>query len=176
MKTLIAILAVTTLCVLANADSIPMLHMQRMQRISQKYCDSDSNDLMLSIRTEDDGSTYLYVVTKQRYKATPEWNGQGEPPLPLPKAIEIAKNFLRNRIQNNSRLQLSSVSLGQKAQVGEFKDKWHYTLGFEERSADSEDRDIRGWTVLLLMDGSEVTPVKWQDDEELRTNPSTTTK
>lgn len=131
-----------------------------MNRILQKYCEGDSD--LLTVRTEDNGDIFVYVIEKDRLAATPSWAGKGTPPLLQADAVRIGKEILSQRDDEAQGIALYSVSLTRLYADGD-TDRWYYCISYDKNL--SEDQPALSWIIYLLMDGTEVQPEKYLDED-----------
>ncbi len=102
--------------------------------------------VMLWTSFEDDGSVIHYSTTEDVISHVPEWDGISEPPLSIPKAIQLAQGHLKQ-----DQLTLSSVSANK---VPSFKNpnRWQYILSFHTEPTDGSYPISH--TVCMLMNGT----------------------
>ena len=157
MKTTIPIALIVLLAIVASAQES---HRDVMQRIFQKYCTGDID--LLTVRTEDNGDVFLYLIEKSRLTATPSWDGEGAPPIPQADAVSLGKEILAQRDDEAKDIELLSISLTRLYADGA-TDRWYYSISYDKKL--SEDQPALSWNIHLLMDGTEVQPVKYVEED-----------
>ncbi len=157
MKSTITILLLSFLAtgVFAQAS-----HGDKMQRILKKYC--DSSEILLTVRTDAEDRTFVYLVTKEQYGASPSWDGNTPPPMSQIDAIKLGKELLAKRDQQADNIALLSITL-HRLGVNEGPKKWYYAISYDKKLAD--DRPALSWEMYLLMDGTEVRPIEYTEEK-----------
>jgi hypothetical protein len=106
-----------------------------------------------------DGPRLEYSVKKELFAKLPQWSPETDPPpLPIARAVRIAKNFLRTDHPDwrESETILWSFQL-QQARSADYPDRWFYSFLFYRLLKTELLPEGDAW-VLVLMDGSVVRP------------------
>lgn len=90
-----------------------------------------------------------FNVTKEKFLATPEWDGIAELPLSLKKAIKVAQAEVTNK-NPNKKFSVDEVELRKKKTLD--GSRWYYIIQFD---GDISMKDER---VYILLDGSIIHP------------------
>lgn len=115
----------------------------------------DEEDRLLFSSRDDAGVTTEFRVSDAALKASPPWRpAEGDPPLALGKAIEIATQAVRAQHPKFDDVQVWDVHI-MSAQCGEGASRWFYSIGF---SPVIDGRRMYGGNVeaVLLMNGTVV--------------------
>ena len=100
------------------------------------------------------GNTYSHKISAEDLADTPSWNPeQGDPPLSLRKALEIARGSLR---RYKSKAEVMSVEKIELRQMG--VEKWLYEVAFYCWKDVCEDKAGNGFRIYVKMDGSVIEP------------------
>ncbi|MBK7933962.1 MAG: hypothetical protein IPK01_10775 [Acidobacteria bacterium] len=101
-----------------------------------------------------DGKEYRYELNTDAIKDTPSWNvSDGEPPLPIVRAVDIAKAQLKKLIKKTKGWDVDFVNLHQAD-----RKKWYYEIHFTCIEIGCSDKATGGFTILVKLDGSPVEP------------------
>jgi len=90
-----------------------------------------------------------FSLTKEKFLSTPHWDGKGNLPLALDKAIEIARAEVARK-NPAKEFSVDEIELIKKSDAEEFR--WYYKIQFD---GDIPKKDER---VYVLLDGSIVEP------------------
>jgi hypothetical protein len=101
-----------------------------------------------------DGKEYRYELDTDAIKDTPSWDiSESDPPLSVPRAVEIGKIQLEKLIKNTKGWDVDVVSLHQAD-----RRKWYYNIHFSCMEPGCSDKVLGGFTILVKMDGVPVEP------------------
>ena len=120
---------------------------------------SDSSGLisLFEIRRPD-GTGVEYPVPKKRLLEAPGWTpGQGEPPLTIGQAVEIAEKQASDIPRE--RIQVTQISLATRL-APDNTYRWYYSIEFYDRGKLGEALPPTLSRVVVLLDGSVVNPVE----------------
>jgi hypothetical protein len=106
-----------------------------------------------------DGRQFEYVVRKEAFAGMLEWRPENQdPPLPLPRAIGIAKRAACIEHPEFEDLELTDVRIA-SAQAYKNEKRWYYAIGLWPVLKGQLLR-ANQVTVVVLMDGTVVMPVE----------------
>ena len=170
-------------CAIAVAQCPP--RHEWLHKLSQELCDKGS--ALLNVHTAEDGTQKYYAVSAKQLAQCPEWDGNGDPPLRLSAAVELARSHLTKRHPEHDSFPFSSgriCSTGTEA----YSNRWYYSLEFRvttksksqvdgkslgllfqgdwevPETMEIESTHVDSYEVYMMLDGSiiEPTPVKQQ--------------
>lgn len=107
--------------------------------------------------TQEDGTHFKFEATAQVVAKTPEWDGNGEPPLALTKAVSLATENLKKKYPAFAQFELRAVGLT-RIYNGNIKNRWYYHLDFNAKARVNETDATKSMTVILFLDGIIVQP------------------
>jgi TonB family protein len=114
--------------------------------------------VIVSRRTETDGSTVVFELSPERFRRLPVWNplASAQPPLSAGDAIAIAYDWLRTvkPIAGSTEYELLSEALSRIG--GRASDRWSYQLSFAP--AEPLNGPPRTTTVVVLFDRTTIAP------------------
>jgi hypothetical protein len=114
------------------------------------------DDRPVMTTTDPDGNTTELFIPDDRLNKAPRWMpGQGEPPLPVSKAISIAQAWAGKAYSRFDSVRINEVTL---ARAGCGEGQWYYRLDFSP-VVDGNVLYGSGYWVAVLMDGT-VVPTK----------------
>ena len=106
---------------------------------------------------QEDGKSFEYVVSEARFAKVPEWAPEKQtPPLPIAKAIEVAKQAARAEHPEFKELLPWNISINQ-ASSRDAHYRWFYVIEFYPL-ANGQPSSFTQVTALVLMDGGIVKP------------------
>ena len=109
----------------------------------------------------DDGVTTGIVISSAQFKQAPKWfPGEGDPPLSISRAIEIADQWGQAAYRNFDSVQIDSVGLDQYGCPGDTK-YWYYLVRF--RTIKDGTPFFGGNFVAILFDGKLISPGRLAD-------------
>jgi len=109
--------------------------------------------------TREDGTTVGLIIAPEPVMAAPQWTPRdGEPPLSVSEAVEIATRWGRGRYTRYDRVEVAGIDLGEY-QCGDVSDRWYYTLTFR-LFIDGNGLLGAGNFVAVLMDGTLIPPTE----------------
>lgn len=115
------------------------------------------NTVRLTEHIDEHGKRTVYEAAKTDVEKSPFWKLDKEPPLPVHKAVAIAKQWIREKYPKFTDVHIFSVSL---SPIGDFKykDKWYYSIT-AKAAADLDGITASSFfSVMVLMDGTVVGP------------------
>jgi hypothetical protein len=120
-----------------------------LHKLSQEMCDKGS--ALLNVHTADDGTQKYYAVTAEQLAQSPEWDGNGEPPLRLSAAVELARKHLAKLHPEHDNFPLSS---GRICATGTdaYSNRWYYSIEFRVTTKSTSQVDGKKLGVLLAGD------------------------
>ncbi len=102
------------------------------------------------------GETYSYKYTEQDFADTPAWKiDDGEPPLPLSRAAQIARTNLARFVEGSENWKINRIWLQSLKD-----DKWFYNISFICSGAQCRNLPTRQFAVMVKMDGTILKPKK----------------
>lgn len=100
------------------------------------------------------GETYRYKYNQDDFAETPSWNGdEGEPPLPLSRALAIARANLPRFVIGAENFKMRSVMLRATG-----NDKWFYQFSFSCAAVTCRELPTRQFALIVKMDGTILEP------------------
>jgi hypothetical protein len=103
------------------------------------------------------GITNIWFVAKSQIEKTAGWDEKGEPPLPVGKAVSLAKAWVVSKGGSTNSYVVSvifrSAAMGEPTGSSSFRRFWFYTIRFHEVYQFGS-----GVTCVVLSDGSIVEP------------------
>ena len=142
MKKIVLLILVP--CAIALAQ-IPSGH-EWLHKLSQELCEKGS--ALLNVHTADDGTRKYYAVSAKQLAASPEWDGNREPPLRLSAAVELARRHLTKLHPEHDNFPFSSgriTSTGTEA----YSNRWYYSLEFRVTTKSKSQVDGKALGILL---------------------------
>ncbi len=95
-----------------------------------------------------------YKLSDLDLTTTPSWKPeQGEPPVSLQRALEIARANLPRFVKNTDDFKVKHIIL---SQLGE--DKWFYDFSFDCRANECIKSSAQSFKIMVKMDGEIVEP------------------
>jgi hypothetical protein len=187
MKRIVLLMLVP--CAIALSQSPP--GHEWLHKLSQEL--SEKGSALLNVHTADDGTQKYYAVSARQLAGCPEWDGNGDPPLRLSAAVELARRHLAKRHPEHDNFPFSSGRICSTGTVA-YSNRWYYSLEFRvttkstsqvdgkslglllegdwevPETVDIESTYVDSFEVYMMLDGSiiEPTPVK----QESANNPS----
>ncbi len=114
-------------------------------------------DRELGSTTEPDGTTRTYRVSYVALAKAPAWDPEhGPPPLPMARAIQLAREWLLKRNPKVDGFRPSHFML-ERVSEGGGRQEWVWQIHFEPRLGEHW-LSSSGFEVYLLMDGTAVAP------------------
>ena len=115
----------------------------QIEQLDRELCGQGSR--LLHVNTDVNGDSEYYAVSPERLAATPEWDGNGSPPLDLSKALDNARKHLEFQHPEHSSY---SFIQGRIFSVDHhsYSNRWCYQLDFrvETKASKEIDRAILG--------------------------------
>ena len=115
----------------------------QIEQLDRELCGQGSR--LLHVNTDAKGDSVYYAVSLERLAATPEWDGNGSPPLDLSKALDNARKHLE--LQHPGHSSYSFIQ-GRFFPVDHhsYSNRWCYELEFqiEFKAAEQIDRASLG--------------------------------
>ncbi len=120
------------------------------------------------------GASFSYGDNEISYKLsdldlvkTPSWKPeQGEPPVSLQRALEIARANLPRFVKNADDFKVKHIIL---SPLGE--DRWFYDFSFDCQGSECQKNSGRYFKIMVKMDGEivepKVTPLKAKEEKPL---------
>ena len=121
--------------------------------------------VLLNVHTSDDGTRTYLAVTADQIAKSPRWDGNGEPPLTLTRAVVLARAHLKKKHPQHDTFPLTGGSFT-LIQSDEKPNRWFYSLDFKIKThvtpdppSDASLRITEVWksesfSVNLMMDGT----------------------
>lgn len=128
-----------------------------LHKLSQELCDKGS--ALLDVHSADDGTQKYYAVSAKQLAACPEWDGNGEPPLRLSAAVDLARNHLAKLHPEHDTFPFSS---GRICSTGTetYSNRWYYSLEFRVTTKSKSQVDSK--SLGLLLEGDWEVPEKME--------------
>ena len=82
-------------------------------------------EVLIDIAMIPGGDTNVWTALREKIAGAPKWNGEGNPPLEVSKAVAIAKADMRAQYPKCSNLGVSSVTI---QLIQGLQDAWHYVV------------------------------------------------
>lgn len=120
-----------------------------------------NGDIQITRMTEGGATPVEYLLPLKRAAALPRWEpAQGDPPLSLQRAVEIARSDLERRKLPVSEYRVQFVELSRLLE-GPYEHLWYYEVEFLPNPPHLP-KPFWATVVIVLMDGSVVsaTPIK----------------
>ena len=173
---------------------IPPAH-QWLHKLSDELCAEGA--ALLNAHTDADGSRRYYAASAERLARSPEWDGNGNPPLILGAATELARTYLAKRHPEHRQFPLSSAGLFSTG-TQTFTNRWYYRLEFRipvlttsevsptklgiavtgdwemPEKVTVESKRMESFEVYMMLDGSIIDPTPI--DKESANQPSEGTR
>jgi TonB family protein len=113
--------------------------------------------VLLNFTRNADGTATVWQIEESRIAALPRWDPEAQPsPLPVPDAIRLAREWVRQRHADVSRFDLQYVTV-QRPISATGTPLWYYHLAFSgSRSATPQTGQV--FPAIVLCDGSVVEP------------------
>ncbi len=122
------------------------------------------NVIQLTTHIDERGKRTEFITTKDVLAKCPQWKTDTEPPFPIHKAIDVAKQWIKKKYPKFTDIRVVSVSL---APIWEpdFQDRWYYGIG-TSASVDMDGVSASSYfSVMVLMDGTVIGPTSPRDSE-----------
>ena len=110
----------------------------------------------LSEYMQEDGTSLKSTIPLDTFLNTPEWNGQGAPPLSLVKAVDIAAICAKERYPQFSSFELCKVDLSNQSTDDLQAKRWVYHCSFFASGGTNSIQPGELADVYVLMDGTAV--------------------
>lgn len=110
----------------------------------------------------EDGAYVQYTAPTAKIESTPAWNGTGEPPLSISKALNLTEAYLNGKYSTRRQHRPLHITL-QRLWSSEKDDRyfWFYTLFFTPElivfPKSTDAHEFREF-VVMLMDGTIIEP------------------
>lgn len=127
---------------------------QRLHEVQEKAI--NEGDAFVHSYTKS-GNILVFVLDGERIDLMPEWRGEGDPPLSMSEAIEIAEKYKKDDLSQNL-YSLKLVTL-KKIDLVEQLDRWCYQLHYAKKKPHDT------LVVVVLMDGTILEPRELSEDK-----------
>ena len=109
----------------------------------------------------DDGTVIAIVVTEAQFKKAPSWApGKGEPPISIPKVVDLAEKWAKIQYKSYDSARIHSIDLIEFG-CNEEPRYWYYRVSYLPMR---DGRIISGGDfVAILLDGTTIGPTKVDD-------------
>ena len=113
------------------------------------------------------GVRETFSITEQTAAKVPEWNPEKNdaPPLPISRAVAIAKEWMKKKRPKDNKPDIESVKL-ERIHWPELNNRWYYLIelnrilkGFDSSGRGSDITLSDPAFVIVLMDGTTVDPI-----------------
>lgn len=158
MKNIIIILilaiAFCGLCIAASKDDL----------IKKIFSDLKAkNSVLLQLNTKDDGSKKVYTVysaTRKQIEQCPEWAGESDPPMPLVRAIQISREYLKKKYPKHDSFSLTSIGVNLiNSDVDDnLNNRWYYMIDLQAKVVVKDGWANESFLIVLLMNGTILDP------------------
>lgn len=126
----------------------------------------DEVDFVSQGKTEFRGRWYEYHFDSNDLRDSPKWDpATGEPPLSIGQAAKIAENNFGLFVEDPDGWEVSSLRLTTAG-----KHRWYYYITVSCMSSKCADGGVRGFHLLVLLNGQVVMP-KFIDIPETERKP-----
>jgi hypothetical protein len=118
----------------------------------------------LTEHIDEHGKRTVFNTTKTIIEKNPSWNLESDPPYPIHKAVDQAKEWIKQKYPKFTNVQIVSISLS-PIWTHKFKDKWYYSIS-AQAGADLDGISASSFfSVMVLMDGTVVGPSVPKNEE-----------
>jgi len=119
----------------------------------------------LTEHIDEHGKRTTFNTTRTIIEKSPSWKLDSEPPYPIHKAVDKAKQWIKRKYPKFTDLQIVSVSLS-PIWERKFRDKWYYSVS-AHAGADLDGISANSFfSIMVLMDGTVVGPSVPKDGEK----------
>jgi hypothetical protein len=123
---------------------------------------SDCGKRPVMTTTRQDGTKVGVLISDAQFAKAPSWSiGDGEPPLPISKAVEIGRKWAAVEYKRYDSVRIQSISLSQSSCMSDSR-KWYYMLHFVP-VMDGNPVYGGGNFAAVLLDGTIVGPTQLKD-------------
>ena len=111
----------------------------------------------LAEHMDDNGNRTVFQTTRDVLDKCPTWKMDKEPPLPIHKAVEIAKQWIKKHHPAFTDSKILSISLS-KIWDQKYHDRWYYSVSSNATVDVGGIKASSYFSVIVLMDGTVVGP------------------
>lgn len=116
-----------------------------------------ADDLILREDIAQGNALLVYAVTCDEAQASPRWLPErAEPPLPLARAVAIARRWVRETVGYAGKTKVVSIELS-PIESPDVRDRWFYSVGLVPSDA-AQAPPAYLTTVVILLNGKVVVP------------------